>query len=207
MHELAVTAFFLREHGQEMARRYMCHHVIQAKKAAFQHRDYHQRLGGDPPSEQHLQRLQEMRNELVREFGSAFAEEWGWAASVIDKPNFRKIEEATKLDHLRPYYKMASHAVHPGARGSFFDLGGIEGRGLLVAGPSIYGFTDPAHGACLSLYQTTVALLSGGDEPAHLVVLSALSQLLDHVGETFLAIHREQERELAEQPRKDGETA
>ena len=148
-------------------------------------------------------RSQEIRDALVAEFGSTFARDWGWAAGVIDDPTFRKIEAATNLDHLRPLYKMASHAVHPSIRGSFFDLGGLKGSGVLVAGPSIYGFTDPADSACLSLHQATVALLNLRPEPRNLVVLIALGELRGQVEETFLSIQLQQERELGE-PQKNG---
>ena len=37
--------------------------------------------------------------------------------------NFSDIERAVRLDHLRPYYKLASHNVHANPKGMLFRLG------------------------------------------------------------------------------------
>ena len=79
---------------------------------------------------------------------------------IIKDSPFADIEKASGLDHLRPYYKMASHNVHANPRGISFHLGLSDGSDILLAGPSSYGLTDPAHGAAMSVHQATIPMLS-----------------------------------------------
>src|SRR5207249_4603059 len=124
LHEIAVVTFFLREHSDEVARRYLEHDVIQAYKSALTHRRYAQRLGQEGPTEDEFDEAKRLRDDLVAKYGRAFKRDDGWAASVLpgEGRTFSEIEAATKLDQMRPYYKMASHAIHPNARALFFDL-------------------------------------------------------------------------------------
>ena len=116
-----------------------------------------------------------------------------WAIPALAdsvSPTFRAIEEAARLDHLRPYYRMASDPSHANAHGSFSDLGLHDPSGILV-GPSPIGFADPAHGACISLFQVTVCVLNYRVDMRNAMTLNALSEMLKQVGETFLgAQHR-----------------
>ena len=57
------------------------------------------------------------------------------------------------MDHLRPYYRMASDNVHPNAHGAFYRMGmGLDGndRRVLLAGASNMGLADPGHGTAMS---------------------------------------------------------
>lgn len=45
MHELAVVAYFIREHDAEVARRYLLHDAIQAYKAGLAYDEHHAALG------------------------------------------------------------------------------------------------------------------------------------------------------------------
>jgi hypothetical protein len=198
IHELAVVAFFIREHGSETARRYLLHDGIQTHKAALSYREHHARLGYEPMPDEEFEGIQRRRDALVAEFNPQFADQYGWAADALGRPaySFRPIEEAVSLDHMRAHYKMASHPVHPNVRGSFFDLGLAPGRDVLLAGPSMFGFVDPGYAACLSLYQTTVCLLNDKADLDGSLVMVALQELLPRVGEAFLeADTRQEERD------------
>jgi len=93
---------------------------------------------------------------------------------------------------MRGYYKMASHNVHAESKGLFFKLGvPREFRGKHVLSlESAIGFTDPAHGTAISLFQLTSTLLlskqrSSIYEP---VTLKALEMLVTEIGDIFLKI-------------------
>ncbi len=196
IHELAVVAFFIHEHGGETARRYLLHDAIQSHKAAKSYQMHHAKLGYEPMPDEEFEEVQRRRKALVAEFGSCFADPYGWAAEVLGRRArfFIQIEEAVNMQHMRPYYGMASHGVHPNIRGSHFDLGIAPGRDILLAGPSVLGFADPGDGACLSLFQATVCLLTHAPDTDGLLVMVALQTLLPRVGDTFLTAQNQQDR-------------
>ena len=131
IHELAVVAVFIQEHGSETARRYLLHDAIQAHKAALAYRTHSEALGFEPLTDEEFEPIQERRDALVAEFGTDFADWYGWAAEALGRParTFSAIEEAVDMSHMRAHYGMASHAVHPNIHGSLFDLGLVSGRG------------------------------------------------------------------------------
>lgn len=188
IHELAVVAFFITEHGQEIARRYLAHDAIQRHKSALIYNTYHEKLGYEPFEPGEFAAIEQAYQDALGEFGPGFGKEWGWAIPALAEdasPTFRTIEEVAGLDHLRPYYRMASDPAHANAHGSFSDLGLNDPFGILV-GPSPIGFADPAHGACLSLFQVTVCVLNYGTDMRNAMTLHALSKMLRQVGEAFL---------------------
>ncbi len=188
IHELAVVAYFISEHGQEMARRYLAHGAVQRYKSALLYNEHHEALGYEPLDPGDFEAIEQARDRAVDEFGAGFGKEWGWAVPALAdgvQPNFRAIEGATGMDHLRPYYRMASDPAHANAHGSFFDLGLHVPAGILV-GPSPTGFADPAVGACLSLVQVTVTVLGYRPDFTSVITMEALAKMRDRVSEAFL---------------------
>lgn len=139
-----------------------------------------------------MSELKRRRDELVAEFGTEFKYAYGWAAEALGKRarTFEAIEEAVDLGHLRPYYTMASHAVHPNARGSFFDLGAKDEHASLLAGATHLGLADPGHSASISLMQVTICLLNHRIDIDGVLALLALHELLPKVGDAFLSAHK-----------------
>ena len=98
---------------------------------------------------------------LLARYGREYGGPYGWAASVLSNPSFTDVEREVGLDHLRPFYRLASHNVHADPKGVFFKLGLFPGNeDLLLAGPSPAGLADPGHGAAISLGQVTTSLLT-----------------------------------------------
>jgi hypothetical protein len=188
LHEIAVVTFFLREHGDEVALRYLEHDAIQAYKSTLSHRLYAQRLGQEGPTEEEFDEAKRLRDELVAKYGRAFKRDYGWAASVLPREGrtFAEVEAATKLDHMRPYYKMASHAIHPNARALFFDLGVGDDENMMLAGPSTRGLADPGMGATIALYQATVSLLNERPNIDELVTMLVLQRLVPVIEDALL---------------------
>jgi hypothetical protein len=188
LHEIAVVMFFLREQGDDIARRYLEHDVIQAYKSALTHRLYAQRLGQEGPTDEEFDEAKRLRDELVDKYGREFKRDYGWAASVLpgEGRTFSEIEAATKLDHMRPYYKMASHAIHPNARALFFDLGVGDDDNLMLAGPSTRGLADPGMGATIALYQATISLLNERPDIDEVVTMLVLQRMIPVIENTLL---------------------
>ncbi len=197
LHEIAVVSCLINEHGQDLAEKYLLHDVIQRHKSARLHQEYAERINEDPLTREEFERLESEHQELVRRFGKSFKEEYGWAASVAgnERPTFVNIEKLADVDHMRPYYRMASINVHAGSHGAYFRLGqglSTENRSLL-AGPSILGLADPGHATAISLCQTTVSLLATRSTVSYLVVSRILMKMQDEIGEAFLDVHHQLE--------------
>ena len=191
LHEIAVVGSFIREHGNELAEKYLLHDAIESYKAALLYREYSETLGFEPMSDEEFNQIKEYRDHLVNRFGSSYKNNYGWAASTLqkDNPNFRDIEESVNLDHLRPFYKLASHNVHANPKGVFFKLGLYpNSEDILLAGPSNTGLTDPAQGTAISLTQITINLLTLEPNIDRLVQCNILLELEREIGEAFYSV-------------------
>jgi hypothetical protein len=194
LHEIATVGFFIKEHGNELAERYLLHEAIESYKAALQYQEHASSLGLDPIPEEEMRDLRSARNALVRKYGKAYGDGfYGWSADALgnDRPSFHNIEKAVGLDHLRPYYRLASHNVHANPKGAFFRLGLMpDANGILLAGPSNIGLADPGHASAISLSQITMALITLKPNVDRLVATNILMSLADEIGEAFLQVHK-----------------
>jgi hypothetical protein len=108
------------------------------------------------------------------------------------RPNdISDIQQAAQLDHLGPYYRMASHNVHANPKGVFFKLGLIGDRQILLAGRSDAGLADPGHAAALSLGQISSLLLPLSPSLDNNIAVRIMSMLTDEVGDHLLAAHEQ----------------
>lgn len=188
LHEVSVVGSFVSEGGRELAERYLLHEVVESYKAALQYQKHCSSLGYEPMTEKEIEKLRAEYKRLLSRFGEEYGSSYGWAVSALNKrkPNFSDIEEAVSLDHLRPYYKMASHNVHANPKGVFFALGlSPESSGILLAGPSNAGLFDPGHSTALSLGQITITLLTTRPNIDRLVISNMLLALGDEIGNAF----------------------
>lgn len=195
LHEIAVVAFFLKEDGEDLAKRYIDHQVVESFRAASDYRDCSERLGYEPMSESEFDEVRQAFEKAVKRYGAPFKTQYGWAADTLDlkQPTLRDIERTTGIDHLRAHYRMASHNVHANPKGVFFKLGLVDETDILLAGPSNAGLADPGHSAAISLMHVSTAL--GLIQPTldSLVALRVLARLEDEVGDAFTEAHRQLE--------------
>ena len=195
LHEMAVVASLIQEHGQELAERYLLHETIQQYKLACEYQKFFDQLDVEPLSKETFDSLKGQRDELVARYGETFKYDYGWASSAIgsDRPTMSDLEQHVQLGHVRPYYRMASDNVHPNSHGAYFRLGlhSSQRDKVLLAGPSNLGLADPGHATAISLLQITTNLLT--TEPVFdcIVAMKILEELTDEVGEAFLKVHRE----------------
>jgi len=200
LHELAVTAFFVSEHGEGVAEAYLLHAAVASRKDARTYQANAETLGYRPLSDLERDRTEAQVQLLARKYGKSYLGDWGWAAKQLDMdmPTFHDIEKAVNMGHLRPYYQMANHAVHAGSKGLYFDLGAEASRGsVLLAGASNTGLSDPGQGAAIALHQATAALLVSDITAERNMVAVALQRFTDATIEAFAARHAEAERLVA----------
>ncbi|MDQ2807525.1 MAG: DUF5677 domain-containing protein [Chloroflexota bacterium] len=195
IHEIAVTAFFIKKHGAATAERYLLHNVIESARAADDYQKFYVRLGDDPIDAMQLAELRRRRAHLVKRFGKAYEGSYGWAAQALNTSNatIAAIERDVQMDHMRPYYRLASHSTHANPKGISFDLGNSRPLEQMLAGSSFVGLADPGHATLISLTQTTTALLTLFPDARVLLSCRVLDTMVKEAGDTFLAAHRENE--------------
>jgi hypothetical protein len=197
LHEVSAVASLILMHGEELAERYSAHQAIENAKAARLYQKHHQRLNQTPIEQETIDYIEQSRTMLIEKYGREFGGNYGWAAKHlhIAEPTLTHIIEKANIDHLSPYYKMASHNVHANPKGIYFKLGHIGESEVLLAGPSNAGLTDPAHSTAISLLQITSALVSMEPTLDDLAALKVLQILEKEIGEEFITAHKELERD------------
>ncbi len=110
VHEIVVVGSFIAEHGQDTAERYLLHEAVESNRAAADYQRYATRLGYEQLTPDELKNLRATQEALIARFGPEYARPYGWASNALDNPDpkFSDIQAAASLDHLRPYYRMAS---------------------------------------------------------------------------------------------------
>lgn len=200
LHELAVTAHFVKEHAPEIAQRYIDHAAVDSMEALKEYDRFYERLGYEPIAVADRQRVAGDYNRVIAVYGSDFGKPNGWARSVIQKTRirFQDLEDAVEMNHLRPFYRMASaNSVHATYKSTSINMGLIDdGETRLLGGPSNFGLADAGHGSLISLEQCTVLLLTPAREETIesdmelLVGLQVLSDLVRQAGDAFLRIQK-----------------
>jgi hypothetical protein len=203
LHEVSAVTSLILKHGEELAERYSAHQAIESAKAARLYQKHHQRLNQPPIKQETIDFIERERMMLLQKYGKEFDKNYGWAAKhlQIADPTLAILIEKADIDHLSPYYKMASHNVHANPKGIYFKLGHIGESEVLLAGPSNAGLTDPGHSTALSLLQITAAIVSIEPTLDDLAALRILQTLEKEVGEEFIAAHNQlehDERHLSE---------
>jgi Family of unknown function (DUF5677) len=200
LHEVAVIASFIADQGEDLAERYVLHQAIESKQGATEYEKYRERLGYEPLNDHEITALEDTCSALRARFGSDFARPHGWAAHHLSEsdPNFKKIESAVGVDHLRPFYRMASHNVHANPKGVFFKLGLLSESQIFLAGPSNAGLADPGHATAISLAQITSRLGLLHPTFDNVVSVQIIAQLVEDVGAAFIAAHVQLENDAAE---------
>jgi hypothetical protein len=192
LHEVTCVAMFIRQHGQELANKYLLHDLVQAYRAANRYQEYSTALGQRSLSKRTLLKLERNYKLVKKKFGASFGKDYGWAATEIgkDNPTFADIEKAVGLEKLRPYYRWASDNVHANVRATQVKLGLPNSPGMLLAGSSDAGLADPGSGAAMSLLQLTNTLLTSRPNVDSLVMCAILGRLEREIGREFLKSHK-----------------
>lgn len=192
LHEIAVTSYFIAKYGNDVAERYLLHEIIESYKGMNQYQKYCKMLGYESFTEEEITKFKSDRAEAIKRFGPSFNNNYGWASNALNNkdPKFSDIEKDVNLEHLHPFYKMASHNVHSNPKGIAFKLGLFPTtENLLLAGPSNAGLADPGHGTAMSLNQITSTLLTTRTNFDRLLIIQTMSKLVDEIGNAFLEAH------------------
>lgn len=201
LHEVSIVASFISQEGEDMAERFLDYRHLEDYYEAQNYQEYHEELGLKPFSDEELSILEENRDKLVDKYGKQFDDAgygFGWAAHYFDNNSatLGRLEEEVDLDHLNPYYKMASNHVHAGSKGTKHRLGLLDQEANpLLAGPTNYGLADPAQSTAISLTQVTTTFLLLNPTGKDLVRTMGLQHLMSAIVTTFTEVQFQIERE------------
>lgn len=189
LHELAVTANFIVEKAGDTPKRYLDHSAVERFRSAEKYQMYCDQLGYEPFSDKEMKEMKAVSDGLIAKYGKPYQGNNGWAAEALGKTNvsFEAIEASIDMKHWRPWFKLACQNVHAGSDGLRFSLGMPDGsNGVLLAGPSNMGLTDPGHQMAISLTMATVALLNVYPTIDSLVACHSLLRVSDDIGRELL---------------------
>jgi hypothetical protein len=194
LHELAVISSLLGDGDDELSERYLAHTVVAEYKDALDHESTRDRTGLPAYDPADLESLRKSYEAGLERFGKSFKHDWAWAAPTagIEQPNFRQLEELAGLEHLRTWYRSASHLTHAGSRGTADVVTPVPGGHVLLTGPTNAELSGPAHSTVISLMQVTVtaafnARPESEPHPAFLAGIRAIQLLVDAVGDAAAA--------------------
>lgn len=187
LHELYITMALMHQHGPDLAQRFWDHYIIERYANLQQYEKHCEEMGWDHWDEKEIVRLREEREKLVAKYGKDFTNHYGWAAEALGKerPTFEQMEAAVEMSGLRPAYKWASSSIHPYASMLFQELGSLNPRMELTAGPSSRGISQAGHSALVTLLQCTSILIAEVPSIDTGVIYTALLHLLGAAGEAF----------------------
>lgn len=177
LHELQVVASVLRGGGVETASRYNDHRWVKFAE---------DRKYADPKPPWTGETPEEAVVRLTREYGPAFAKNYGWAEPQVKKllgkdtpvtwPNLVKLAELSE-SHLS-HVKTAHHLVHADALGAIHL---ISSEGLLSSGPRIEGIPDIVALTATTLIGTMDALVDAWHQHDASDRVEVLATMMDSV--------------------------
>ena len=190
LHEVAIVMDFLGAHGDDAAKQYIDHQIVESRRATDEYQLNCAAINQEALSPEEVARTERSYQECIALYGGNFGKRYGWAAAFLKNPNpsFSDIAQSVGLEHFRPYYRMASHGVHANPKGVFNQIGLLNDE-VLLAGPSNVGMADPGHNSAISLYQATVFLLTRHPTFESLLILKIMERLTDEVGEALIETH------------------
>jgi hypothetical protein len=196
LHETAVVAAFLVEHGEDCAKCYLDYEAVESYSAARRYQVVAQQLGQPQLTEADLTPMREARAAAVACHGPQFGGDYGWACKflALNRVHFSDLEARVELEYLRPYYRLASYSVHASPKAILFQLG-TAGQDLVLTGPSNTGLADPAQKAGLTLALLTVILVQLHPSLDTLVGAKTTASLASEAGDLFVDIQNTLEAE------------
>jgi hypothetical protein len=191
LHEIAIVSLFISGHEDDLAERYTAHEIVETAKVVREYEKHWRRLGLEAITEDEVHKIKRRYDAAIGKYGPDFKNQYGWAAKHLNKskPTIADIREGSQIDHLAPFYRLASHNVHANAKGIFFKLGLIDQSEILLSGPSNAGLADPGHATAQSLLQVSIALLTLNPNIDNIVAIRIMDKLTDEIGASLLAAH------------------
>ena len=200
LRELAIISTFLKEHNNELAKRYLDYSVIRSLKEAKHYQNHQKKLRYKPLARGTLKRLEKEAQKLDEKYGDDFGnpyKDYHWIPKkILKNRNFTELEKLVGMDHLHPFYNLACDAVHGGAKG-FYRIGLMDDwqDKVHLIGPVNYGLADPLQNSAISLLHTTISILGLEPDFEAIIQMKVINIYIQEIGEAAVKIQRQIEKE------------
>ena len=199
LHEMVCISYFIFEHDNEMAKRFLDYEAVEAYFQAEDFRKHQKKMDCEPLSNSDFKTLKKGFATIKKTYGADFVKKsnypFGWIPrDTLKVRSLKEIEKSAKLDIFRPYYDLAGYNLIGGQNGLIFKPGKRKNKKkpvVIPVGPSNYGLANPGKSAAISLGQITSCLLRSGSGVKRLVIIEALHNLVEEICNTFSEIDAE----------------
>ncbi|MGA2077252.1 MAG: DUF5677 domain-containing protein [Terriglobia bacterium] len=186
LHEIAVVAAVLSQHGEAIAERYLDHQAVESKRALDKYLACYKDLGYEPLPAREQEKILKAYDKAIRRYGPSFGTDYGWAALHLNnpKPSFAALEKAAGRAEMRSYYQMGNDNIHAGIKSMYVRLGLLDYDGLL-AGRSNGGLMEPGQNAAHTLTQLSALVCLSEPIMDDLVAGDMMRMLRDEIPKSF----------------------
>jgi hypothetical protein len=139
LHEIAVVAAVIQQHGDAMAERYIDHQAVESKRAMDKYVACSIQLGYRPLSAYAQNKIVKAYDQAITKYGKNFRTDYGWASFHLkkEKPTFAHLEEAAGRAEMRAHYQMSNDNIHAGVKSMYVRLGLLRDYERLLAGRAV----------------------------------------------------------------------
>lgn len=198
LHELAVVARFIAQHGENTADRYLRHNDVHVERSMRLEQQHHKALGAEPYTTEEMDDARTTVKELRKRFGQVFETDYGWAAADLgfkkeDRrgPTFADLEKCLDASHFRVLYFSASQNIHASVHGLISNPSQVPDRTpMFLTRGSEFGIRLPAANTMVSLYMLAHTLMTYWWLPHDVIGLKALGKLVEEVAAEFAECER-----------------
>jgi len=203
LHEIAVVAAVISQHGEAMAERYLDHQAVESKRALDKYLACYKDLGYRPLPAREQEKIVKAYDKAIAKYGPSFRTAYGWAALHLKslRPTFADLEKAAGRAEMRSYYQMGNDNIHAGIKSMFVRLGLPDYDGLL-SGRSNVGLMEPGQNAAHTLTQLSALVCLSEPKMDDLVAGDMMRMLRDEVPKSFYKA----DRQLCKDDKKSRET-
>ena len=197
LHEIAVVAAVISQHGEDIAVRYISHQAVESKRAMNKYMSCCHLLGYKPLSAREIETITKRHEAAVTKYGKEFDTDYGWAASHLKKERvmFADLEVEAGRQDMRSHYQMGNDNVHAGIKSMFVRLGLLDGYQGLLSGRSNVGLMEPGQLAAYTLTQLSVFACLSEPNLDDLVVADMIRILRDEIPRSFYQADKQLRRD------------
>jgi len=191
LHEIAVVATVISQHGEDIAERYLAHQFVESKRAMDKYLACCKQLGYRPLPLREQKKIQRNYDKVHAKYGKPFTTDYGWAAFHLksNRPTFADLEAAAGRAEMRAHYQMGNDNIHAGIKSMFVRLGLLDYQ-LFLAGRSNAGFTEPGQNAAITLTRLSVLVCMSEPNFDDLVVGAMMVTLGEEIPRLFAKAER-----------------
>ena len=196
LYEIAVLAEFLLDKPDELIQKYLDYSIVENYNEAIEYQKNHELLDYPALEEEEMAEMERLLQEQINKYGQAFIKPYGWAKEYLPKSrcNFAGMESCISFNEFNSFYKLANHFVHSGSKGFLFKMGLYNPDEVMLAGPSNYGFTDPAQLTALFLHIVSSTLSDFDFHLEDIVYKAIREKMIERIGEMFMDAQTEIEK-------------